>query len=132
MENNFKPDDYNSVSPYFVVADAQGLIDLLQKIFDAEPLRKYNRPDGTIMHAEVRIDDSVIMLGSASDEYSPNQLLVHVYVKDVDAVFRRVVEAGCEVIEEPKARKNDPDKRGSFKDFAGNTWAVGTQLNNHG
>ena len=61
MESKYKPENYNSVSPYLVVHGAQRMIELLKSIFDAEELRKYDMPDGTIMHAEVRIDDSVIM-----------------------------------------------------------------------
>ncbi|NNE76864.1 MAG: hypothetical protein HKN31_07300 [Pricia sp.] len=75
MERKFKPKGYNSVSPYFVVDGAKKLIDLLVKIFDAEELRKYEMPDGTIMHAEIKIDDSVLMFGNSSDQYPPNQLL---------------------------------------------------------
>lgn len=91
MPPNFKPDGYSSVSPYFVVKDPQGLIDLLIHVFDAEPLREFNRPAGSIMHAEVRVDDSVLMLGGSTDEYKPEPQMVQVYVRDVDAVYQRVV-----------------------------------------
>lgn len=128
MKANFKPEGYNSVSPYFVVDGADKLISLLQQVFDAKPLRRYEMPDGTVMHAEVMIDDSVIMLGNSSEQYPPNQQLVHIYVPDVDETFRRAIEAGCEAVEEPKTREGDPDKRGSFKDFGGNMWTIGTQV----
>lgn len=127
MEENYKPSGYNSVSPYYVVDGAQNLMDLLVKIFDAEELRKYDMPDGTIMHAEIRIDDSVLMFGNSSAHFPPNQLLTHVYVQDVDAVFQKAIDLGCEPLENPKEREGDPDRRGSFKDFAGNIWSIGTQ-----
>jgi len=57
-----KPDGYTSVSVYLVVDGAQRVIDLLKKTFDATELRRYDMPDGTIMHAEVRIDDTVVMI----------------------------------------------------------------------
>jgi uncharacterized glyoxalase superfamily protein PhnB len=60
MSKEYKPTGYNSVSPYLVVKGAQKLIDLLKQIFNAKELRRYDMPDGTIMHAEVQIDDSVI------------------------------------------------------------------------
>lgn len=85
-------------------------------------------PDGTIMHAEIQIDDSVIMLGDSSEKYPPVPLVMHVYVADADKTFEKAIEAGCEVIEKPKQQGNDPDRRGTFKDFAGNMWSVGTQL----
>ncbi len=128
MTRPFKPTGYNSASPYFIVNGAQRFIDLLKDIFNATELRRYNMPDGTIMHAEIQIDDSVIMLGDSSEKYPPVPLVMHVYVADADKTFEKAIEAGCEVIEKPKQQGNDPDRRGTFKDFAGNMWSVGTQL----
>lgn len=129
MNKDFKPKHYNSVSPYFIVHGAQRFIDLMRDIFGAQELRRYDMPDGTIMHAEIQIDDSVIMVGDSSDKFPPVQLVMHVYVPNVDEIFDKAVKAGCEVIEKPKEREGDPDRRGTFKDFAGNMWSVGTQLN---
>lgn len=128
MDKNFKPAGYNSVSPYFIVEGAQKFIDLLKHIFNAVELRRYDMPDGTIMHAEIQIDDSVIMLGDSSEKFPPVQSVIHVYVPDAERTFKKAIEAGCEVIEQPGQRENDPDKRGTFRDFAGNVWSVGTQL----
>ena len=124
----FKPDGYNSVSPYFIVQGAQQLIDLLKSIFDAKELRRYDTPDGSIMHAEVQVEDSVIMIGDSSEKFPPVPLVIHVYVPDVDKTFDRAIKAGCEIIQKPRQQGNDPDKRGTFKDFAGNMWSIGTQL----
>ena len=124
----YKPNGYNSVSPYIVVDGAQKLIALLVEIFDAEELRKYDMPDGTIMHAEIKIDDSVLMFGDSSEKFPPNTLLTHIYVPDVDIVFQKAIDLGCKPLEQPKEREGDPDRRGSFKDFAGNIWSVGTQM----
>jgi PhnB protein len=123
----FKPADYNSVSPYLVVAGAERLIDFLGAVFDARVTRRYDNPDGSIMHAEMMLDDSVLMIGDSSPEYPPNTLLIHVYVRDVDEVFKRALAAGGTELEAPRERPGDPDRRGSFKDFSGNTWAIATQ-----
>jgi len=125
---NFKPVGYNSLSPYFIVDNCPKMIELLKAIFDAEELRKYEHQDGTIMHAELKIDDSVIMLSDSSKEYPGNELLVHVYVSDVHKVFKKAISLGCEALQEPANRGGDPDTRGMFKDYQGNVWAVGTQL----
>jgi PhnB protein len=127
MKKSFKPDHYNSVAPYFVAPGAQRLVDLLQKIFDAGILRRYDNEDGSIMHVELKIDDSVVMIGDSNDKYPPNQLMTHVYVNDVHATFKKAIDAGCIPIEEPVNKPGDSDIRGMFKDFAGNFWAVGTQ-----
>lgn len=75
MNKDFKPKNYNSVSVYFIVNSAQKFIDLLAEIFDAKELRRDDMSDGTIMHAEIQIDDSVIMLGDSSDKFLPVQLV---------------------------------------------------------
>ncbi|MBO6516825.1 MAG: VOC family protein [Bacteroidia bacterium] len=128
MTKKFKPIGYSSVSPYFVAKDAKRLIELLGGIFNAQILKKYNLPDGTIMHAEIKIDDSVIMLGNSSDKFPSNKLLTHIYVANVDEIFQRAIDLGCESVEEPKERGGDPDRRGSFKDFAGNVWSISTHI----
>lgn len=128
MQKSFKPEGYNSISPYFVVDDAQRFIDLLKQIFGAKELRRYARPNGSIMHAELQIDDSILMLGNSTKEYHSNQLLTHIYMPNVDLTFKKALELGCEPLQVPKINDDDPDKRGMFKDFAGNVWAVGTQV----
>lgn len=128
MNKTFKPSGYNSVSPYFVVNGAQKLIDMLKQVFDANELRRFDMPDGTIMHVELQIDDSVIMLGNSSNQFPPNQHLTHVYVPNVDETYKKAINMGCIPLEAPKHRDGEPNRRGSFKDFAGNTWSVATQI----
>ncbi len=127
MNKPFKPGEYNSVSPYFIVNGAQKLADLLKVIFNAVEKRRFDKPDGSIMHMEMQLDDSIIMMGDASEQYPANTLIMHVYVPDVEETFKRAIQAGCDSIEEPKIREGDPDRRGTFKDFAGNMWSIGTQ-----
>lgn len=128
MKNNFKPSGYNSLSPYFVVNGAQKMINLLTELFNAKELRRYDEPDGTIMHVEVQIDDSVVMIGDSSEQFPPNNLLIHVYVSDVDEIFEKAMGLGCISMEAPNERHGDPDRRGTFKDFSGNIWSIATQL----
>lgn len=124
---HYKPEGYNAISPYLVVDGAQKMVDLLKSIFNGETLRRFDREDGSITHVEIKIDDSVLMIGDATPEYPANRHLLHVYVPDVDHTFKKAMEAGCITIEEPRTREDDPDKRGTFEDFAGNHWAVSSQ-----
>jgi Uncharacterized protein conserved in bacteria len=124
----YKPSGYNSVSPYLIVDSAQKMIDLLKRVFDVKDLRKYEMPGGEIVHAEVQLDDSVIMMADATEGWPQNQLLIHVYVPNVNEVFKKALGAGCKSVQEPKEQERDPDRRGTFKDFAGNFWSVSTQL----
>jgi uncharacterized glyoxalase superfamily protein PhnB len=80
------------------------------------------------MHAEVRIDDSVVMLADAGPKYPAFPIWLHLYVHDVDAVYRRALEAGGESVQEPQQREGEPHRRGGVKDFAGNTWWISTQV----
>lgn len=128
MNRPFKPIGYNAVSPYFIVNGAQKFIDQIIAIFNAQELRRFNRPDGSVMHAEIQIDDSVIMLSDATDTYPAISMVMHVYVPNVDVIFKKAEAAGCDIIERPKQNEGDPDKRATFMDIAGNMWSIGTQL----
>lgn len=124
----YKPDSYNSVSPYLVVADAAATIDFLKAVFGATEIRRFPTPDGRrIMHAEVRLDDTVIMLGDCSEGWPAAQSHIHVYVPDADAVYRKALEAGATSLQEP-TKKDDDDRRGGFKDAWGTSWWVGTKV----
>ncbi len=123
----FKPTNYNSVSPYFMVDNATKMIELLTALFEAKVLRRYDKPNGKIMHVEVQIDDSIIMMSDSTPQYPATTYWMHVYVPDVDTTFRRAIELGCELVDTPNTKDNDPDRRGTFKDFAGNMWSVATQ-----
>lgn len=69
MKTDFKPTGYNSVSPYIIVKGAQRFMDLMNKLFDGKQLRRYDRSGGTIMHAEIQIDDSIVMLAEAPTSF---------------------------------------------------------------
>jgi uncharacterized glyoxalase superfamily protein PhnB len=126
MSKPYKPEGYNSVSPYLVVRDARAVIAFLEAAFEAVPLGCYEKPDGSVLHAMVRIDDTVVMLADAPPGYTPVRAVLHLYVPDVDAVYRKALSAGGEPIQEP-VRKEDPSRRGGVRDPAGNAWWIATQ-----
>lgn len=123
----FKPDGYTSVAPYLTVNGAQQTIDFLVRVFGAHTLRMLPGRDGKIAHGEVRIDDTVVMLTDAVESWPAVPSHVHIYVRDVDAVFERAVAAGAVVVKQP-VQQDDADKRGGFKDAGGTTWWVSTQV----
>lgn len=128
MNKQFKPTNYNSVSPYFMVDGAQQLIDMLAHTFNAKEKRRYNRPNGKIMHVEVQIDDSIIMIADSTNQYPAYQFWVHIYVSNVDETFNKAINYGCQPVDHPTQKEGDPDRRCTFKDFAGNNWSIATQL----
>ena len=123
----WKPAGYTSVAPYVLAAGAQQVIDFAARVFGAEVLRRYDRPDGTIMHAELRIDDTVVMLAEATADWPTVPTMLHVYVEDVDESFRRALAAGATAIQEP-TQGDDPDRRCGVRDPAGNSWWLATQI----
>lgn len=123
----YKPDNYNSLSPYLIVDNAQKLVDLLTIIFDAEVMRRFDHENGKIAHIELKLDDTIIMISDSTETYGANKTMLHIYVPDVFKTFDKAIENSCKIIEKPVNKEGDPDTRGSFYDFAGNYWAVSTQ-----
>ncbi len=127
MSTSYKPNNYSTVSPYLIVGGANSTIDFLKRIFGAIELRRFPDADGKLMHAEVRIDDTVVMIADGGDGWPPVPSYVHVYVKDVDATYRLALEAGATSVQEP-VKKEDEDKRGGVKDAGGTTWWISTKV----
>jgi len=127
MSDTHKPQGYSTVSPYLVVDGAAGTIDFLVRVFGAVELRRFPSPGGGVMHAEVRIDDTVVMLADGAEGWPPVAGHVHVYVADVDATWRAALEAGGTPVQEP-VQKGDEDKRGGVKDAGGTTWWIATKV----
>lgn len=123
----YKPTDYNSLSPYLIADHAQELVTQLTAVFKATVLRRFNHADGRIMHIELQLDDSVIMISDSTDTYPANTTMLHLYVPDVFATYQLAIDNGCKAISSPVNQPGDPDTRGSFYDRAGNHWSVSTQ-----
>jgi uncharacterized glyoxalase superfamily protein PhnB len=127
MQLSYKPEGYTSVAPYLIVDGAERTIEFLRAVFNAREVRRFAAPDGGIMHAEVLLDDTVVMLGDAGPGYPSIPAHVHVYVPDVDAAYGRALEAGATSVR-PPAQQGDEDKRGGVKDPGGTTWWIGTRV----
>jgi PhnB protein len=126
--STYKPAGYTSVAPYLIVDGAARTIDFLVRALDGVELSRHPGPNGGVMHAEVRIDDTVVMLtDGAPPAWPPQPAHVHVYVADVDATYRRALEAGATSVQAP-VQKGDPDKRGGVKDAGGTTWWIATRV----
>ena len=124
----YKAEGYSSVSPYLIVNGAASTIEFLEKVFGAEELRRFSSESGGVLHAELRIDDSIVMLADENPpEWPAIPASVYVYVQDVDATYRRALEAGAVSVQEP-VRKEDEDKRGGVRDAGGITWWIATRV----
>lgn len=121
------PDGYHAVTPYLVVADAEAQIDFLKKAFGGEETCRHKDDKGRVSHAEVRVGDSMLMIGQARDQWTPKPAMFYLYVEDVDAVYQRAVEAGGKPIHEPVDQAYG-DRTGGVEDSLGNQWWVGTHI----
>lgn len=127
MNTQYKPENYNSVSPYLVVVDASATIAFLEQVFGAVELRRFPGTDRNIMHAEVRLDDTVLMLADGAEGWPPIPAHIHIYVPDVDATYQRALATGATSVQEP-VKQEDADKRGGVKDAGGTTWWIATKV----
>ena len=103
------------------------LIDFMKAAFDAREIFRMPMPDGSIGHAELRIGNSMIMLGEASGQWKAMPATLQLYLEDVDAVYARAVAAGGTPIAEP-ANQFYGDRRGGVRDMCGNNWWVATHV----
>ncbi|GJH09730.1 VOC family protein [Caballeronia novacaledonica] len=124
---DWKPATYPSISPYLICENADAIITFLQSVFEAELVRRFDRPDGSLMHAEVRIDDSIVMIGGGATDQQALAPHIHVYVRDAQAVYDRAMRNGAQSVQAPTRKRTDDDFRGGFRDAAGTTWWVATQ-----
>lgn len=123
------PDGYHTLTPYLVVPGVAKLIDFLKQTFDAEEIERHAGPDGGIMHAEVRIGDSVVMMAEPTSQWGPRPATIYAYVKDVDAVYKRALRAGATSLMEP-ANQFYGDRNGGIQDLSGNQWWIATRVEN--
>jgi PhnB protein len=119
------PDGFHTVTPYLIASGASNLMDFLKRAFDAQETFRMPAPDGAIMHAEMKIGDSMIMLGEASVQWKPLACALYLYVNDADALYKRALQAGATSIMEP-ADQFYGDRHGGVKDPSGNTWWIAT------
>ena len=129
------PDGYTAVTPYLTIKGAAAAIDFYKKAFGAEEALRMNSPDGKVMHAEIRIGGAVVMLHDEMPEWkalSPQTIgdtpcSIMLYVNDVDAVFKRALEAGATSVMDV-ADQFYGDRCGGIKDPFGHKWSIATHI----
>lgn len=122
------PEGNHTITPCLVVQDAAGLVAFMAQAFGAKPTEPPAKgPDGKVVHAQLQIGTSRIMLGEArsADELKPAML--YLYVEDCDALFKRAIAAGGTVIMEPMNMFYG-DRSGGLKDAWGNQWWIATHV----
>jgi uncharacterized glyoxalase superfamily protein PhnB len=122
------PDGFHTVTPYLIAEGAEKVIKFMQQALgakhDHEPTL---RPDGKVMHATLRIGDSMVMISDASEHAKAMPAMLYLYVPNVDAAYQLAIKAGATSVMEP-ADQFYGDRSGGVKDPAGNSWFLGTHI----
>jgi PhnB protein len=121
------PEGHHTVTPYLVIPGVAKLIEFVKQAFGATEVHVSRRPDGTVMHAEVKIGDSIIMMGEGGEGGKHFPGMLHLYMEDVDAVYRRAIQAGAKSVREP-ADQPYGDRTGGVEDAFGNQWWIATHI----
>jgi len=123
----YTPAGLHAVTPFLHIAGASKFIDFLKEVFDAEETSRDQSPEGMIHHATVRIGDSIIEMGEAHGEWQPMPPALYTFVEDVDATYKRAVEAGATSVQAP-ANPAYGGRSAWVKDVWGNTWYLASQI----
>jgi len=122
-----QPDGYQTVIPYLVASDAGKTIEFIMKTFDAKERGVMRAPNGKVMHGELSIGDSVIMIADANENHAALPGYLYVYVPDTDGRYKKALNAGAVSIMAP-ADQYYGDRNAGVKDSCGNTWWIGTHV----
>jgi PhnB protein len=129
------PDGFHTITPHITVRDAKGAIEFYQKALGAQVLNISHTPDGKVMHASLKIGDSIIMMndelpemgGSAAPRGEATGVTLHVYVDNVDSLFSKAVGAGA-VVKMPLMDQFWGDRYGIVQDPYGFKWSMATHV----
>lgn len=120
-------DGFHTITPYLIVRNAPRLIEFLLTAFEGKLISRKNRPDGSVMHAEMRIGDSMLMLAEGTNDFPPMSIAIYLYVVNCDAVYQRALATGGISISECQDMPYG-ERHGGIKDPCGNIWWVATHI----
>ncbi len=122
MKKSNIPEGYNQVMPYLIVENAAAFMEFTQKVFGAEEKFKAMRDEKLIMHAEISIGSSVIMIADATESYKPQPAGLFVYVDDCDTTYNNALANGATSVSVPADQSYG--RSAGVKDAFGNTWWI--------
>jgi uncharacterized glyoxalase superfamily protein PhnB len=121
------PEGFHSVTPYLFAQGASRLSEFIRAAFAGEVMSRQTRPDGAIMHATMRIGNSMLMLADPTPRFGPMPTSIYLYLTDCDAVYYRALNAGG-VSVFPIMTLPSGERYGGVKDPCGNIWWVTTHI----
>lgn len=127
MAVNPIPEGYHTVTPYLIVSDVKGLIAFAEEAFGARDAHTVPDNEGRIMHGEMRIGNSVVMMGESNENFPPMPAMLHLYLEDVDGTYERALAAGATSTREPQDEFYG-DRTAGVQDVYGNQWWLATHM----
>jgi PhnB protein len=121
------PEGYHTVVPYLISSDAERLLSFLEQAFGAKEHDVTRDQSGAIWHADVIIGDSHVMLSQGNEQHQPMPAAIYLYVPDTDSMYRAALAAGATSTMAP-ADQFYGDRTAGVKDPLGNTWWIGTHV----
>jgi PhnB protein len=115
------PEGYQTVMTYIIVENAEKFIDFLKTVFDAKEKLGVPRPEGGIMHTEVVIGDSILMLADATYQYRPRPAGMYIHVEDTDRTYEIALREGATSLMKPQ-KQSYASRTAGVQDEFGNTW----------
>lgn len=119
------PEEFQQAVPYLVVPDGAAQMDFLIKAFEGVEKERMSRPDGSLMHGEVQIGNSRIMVGQEMEGAPARKTMIYLYMDDCDKYFNRAKELGAKVVSELEDQFYG-DRHGAVEDSNGNQWYIVT------
>lgn len=121
------PEGFHTITPYFIVNNGNKFIEFIKEAFDANENNRTVTPEGRIMHAQLKIGDSFVMMGESAGEWKPMPCTIYMYVTDVDAVYDKVLKAGGKKLREP-VNEFYGDRICGIEDPLGNQWWIAAHV----
>jgi uncharacterized glyoxalase superfamily protein PhnB len=118
---------FHTITPYIFAQNASRLVDFISAAFAGEVVNRKERPDGAVMHAEIRVGDSMLMLGEASPQFGSMPTSIYLYVTDCDTVYQTALNSGGTSVF-PMMNLPSGERYGGVKDPCGNIWWVATHV----
>src|SRR5690554_6828531 len=120
------PKGYQTVMPYLILNDVAAFMNFAKEVFGAVELAVYKNEDGSIMHAEIQIGGSTIMMGQSNSDWSTQNAGLYINVENADETFQKAIDHGATVI--MPVENKDYGRTSGIKDPHGNTWWITQNL----
>ncbi|HPF13021.1 MAG: VOC family protein [Planctomycetes bacterium] len=127
MDTSHIPDGYHTLTSYYLVADVAAYVQFLTTAFGAEVTEKLEGENGAIMHAEVRIGDSKLMMGARTGDRPAQACMQYMYVPDVDQAYQHLIASGAHSVQAPQDTFYG-HRTASARDAEGNEWWLARQI----